>query len=111
MKTTDFIFAVISEEMGFIISCTVVVLFVILISKSIHIGKTSKDNYGTLISIGVSRNVFSTLLGKCRNEYRTYANYRNSASIYKLRRKRNAHKCCRTWIITFVKRTKKIEFI
>ena len=54
MKTTDFIFAVISEEMGFIISITIVVLFVLLISKSIHIGKTAKDNYGSLISIGVA---------------------------------------------------------
>lgn len=54
MKTTDFIFAVISEEMGFIFSCLVVILFVLLISKSIHIGKTAKDNYGALISVGVS---------------------------------------------------------
>ena len=54
MKTTDFIFAVISEEMGFIISCTIVILFVLLISKSIHIAKTAKDNYGSLISIGVA---------------------------------------------------------
>ena len=54
MKTTDFIFAVISEEMGFVISCTIVILFVILISKSIQIGKTAKDTYGSLISIGVA---------------------------------------------------------
>ena len=54
MKTTDFIFAVISEEMGFVVSCLIVVLFVILIAKSVHIGKTSKDNYGALISIGVA---------------------------------------------------------
>ena len=54
MKTTDFIFAVISEEMGFVISTAVVILFVLLISKSVHIGKTAKDNYGSLISIGVA---------------------------------------------------------
>lgn len=54
MKTTDFIFAVISEEMGFVVSSIIVILFVILISKSIQIGKTSKDLYGSLISIGVA---------------------------------------------------------
>ena len=54
MKTTDFIFAVISEEMGFVISCVVVLLFVFLIVKSVYIGKTAKDNYGSLISIGVA---------------------------------------------------------
>lgn len=92
MKTTDFIYAVISEEMGFIVSSLIVILFVFLIAKSIHIGKTAKDTYGSLISIGVSRNVFSTLFRKCRNEYRINANYRNSTSIYKLWWKCNAYK-------------------
>lgn len=54
MKTTDFIFAVISEEMGFVISCLVVSLFVLLIAKSIYIGKTAKDDYGSFIAVGVA---------------------------------------------------------
>lgn len=54
MKTTDFIFAVISEEMGFIISCAIVIMFVLLIAKSISIGKSAKNNYGALISVGVA---------------------------------------------------------
>ena len=54
MKTTDFIYAVISEEMGFIVSSIIVILFVFLIAKSIHIAKTAKDTYGSLISIGVA---------------------------------------------------------
>lgn len=53
MKTTDFIYSVISEEMGFIISTLVVILFVLLIIRSIYISKTAKDNYGALISIGI----------------------------------------------------------
>src|SRR5699024_9434098 len=36
-KTTDFIFSLISEEMGFIISATVIVMYVILITKSIFV--------------------------------------------------------------------------
>lgn len=54
MKTTDFIYSVISEEMGFIISTLVVILFVLLIIRSIYISKTAKDNYGALISIGIA---------------------------------------------------------
>lgn len=54
MKTTDFIFAVISEEMGFIFSSLTVLLFVLLICKSIYVGKTAKDDYGALIAVGVA---------------------------------------------------------
>ena len=54
MKTTDFIFAVISEEMGFVVSCLIVVLFVLLIVKSIYIARTAKDEFGALISSGAS---------------------------------------------------------
>ena len=54
MKTTDFIYAVISEEMGFVMSTLVVVLFVLLIGKSIHLAKTAKDDYGALIVVGIA---------------------------------------------------------
>ena len=54
MKTTDFIYAVISEEMGFVASTLIVVLFVLLIVKSIYIAKTAKDEYGALITVGAS---------------------------------------------------------
>lgn len=54
MKTTDFIYSVISEEMGFVISVLVVILFVLLITKIISIAKSAKDFYGTLICIGVA---------------------------------------------------------
>lgn len=53
MKTTDFIYAVISEEMGFIISSVVIILFVILLARILDIAKTSKDLYGSLICSGV----------------------------------------------------------
>lgn len=54
MKVTDFIFAVISEEMGFIISALVVILFVYLITRGFFIAKTAKDDYGALIATGVT---------------------------------------------------------
>lgn len=53
MKTTDFIYAVISEEMGFIISSVVIILFVILLARVLDIAKTSKDLYGSLICTGI----------------------------------------------------------
>ncbi len=53
-KTTDFIFSVISEEMGFVISCTIIILYVVLITKSLYIAKTAKDNTGSLIASGIA---------------------------------------------------------
>lgn len=54
MKVTDFIFAVISEEMGFIVSVLVVILFVLLIIRGYSIGKSARDLYGTLVATGVT---------------------------------------------------------
>ena len=54
MKVTDFIYAVISEEMGFVFSATVVVLYVLLIIKGYGIAKDAEDVYGALIATGVT---------------------------------------------------------
>lgn len=43
-KSTDFIFSVIGEEMGFIIAGAIIVLYVVMISKSIYVAKTAKDD-------------------------------------------------------------------
>lgn len=53
-KTTDFIFSVIGEEMGFIFAATVIVTNVILITKAIYIAKTAKDNEGSYIAAGIT---------------------------------------------------------
>ena len=53
-KTTDFIFSVIGEEMGFIIAALVIVLYVILITKIVYIAKTAKDDKGSYIAIGIA---------------------------------------------------------
>lgn len=54
MKVTDFIFAVISEEMGFVVSSLVVILFVLLIVRGFCIAKDAEDIYGKLIAVGVT---------------------------------------------------------
>lgn len=53
-KTTDFIFAVIGEEMGFIIAVAVIILYVFMITKCIYIAKTAKDETGALIASGIA---------------------------------------------------------
>lgn len=53
-KTTDFIFSVIGEELGFIATGGIVILYIILITKSIYIAKTAKDNIGSYVAIGIA---------------------------------------------------------
>lgn len=53
-KTTDFIFSVIGEEMGFVIAGLVIILYVILITKIVYIAKTAKDDKGSFVAIGIA---------------------------------------------------------
>ena len=53
-KTTDFIYSVIGEEMGFIVAGAIILLYVYLITKCIYIAKTAKDKAGSLIAIGIT---------------------------------------------------------
>lgn len=53
-KTTDFIFSVIGEELGFVFAATVIVTNIVLITKSIYIAKTAKDNEGSYIAAGIT---------------------------------------------------------
>ncbi len=53
-KTTDFIFSVIGEEMGFIVAAIVVISYVFLITKSLFVAKTARDDIGTYIATGIA---------------------------------------------------------
>ncbi len=50
-RHTDFIFAVIAEEFGFVGGSTVVVLFLLLVTRIIYIGVNSKEAAGKLVCI------------------------------------------------------------
>lgn len=53
-KSTDFIFSVIGEELGFLVAAAIIILYVILITKALTIAKTSKDELGGLIASGIA---------------------------------------------------------
>lgn len=53
-RSTDFIFSVVGEEVGFIGSSIVILIFFLLISRLIKITKDVKDNLGGLITVGIT---------------------------------------------------------
>lgn len=53
-KTTDFIYSVIGEETGFIVAGAVILLYVTLITRSLYVAKTAKDDLGSYIAAGIS---------------------------------------------------------
>lgn len=52
-KTTDFIFSVIGEEMGFVVAGAVIIIYVILITKAVYVAKTAKNDLGSYIAMGI----------------------------------------------------------
>ena len=50
---TDFIFAVLCEELGFIGASVILIMFGVLLYRGIKIAMTSRDFYGSLVAIGV----------------------------------------------------------
>jgi len=61
-KTTDFIFSLIGEEMGFVVAASIIFLYVVLITKSIYVAKTAKDDLGSYIAIGIAGIFFFHML-------------------------------------------------
>ncbi len=51
---TDFIYAVIGEELGFIGGAIIIILFGLLLLRTVYIAYNAKDFYGILIVLGIS---------------------------------------------------------
>ncbi len=51
---TDFIFAVIGEELGFVGTASILVLYMLLIWRSMHIAMRAKDTFGSSLAVGIS---------------------------------------------------------
>ncbi|MFH0960781.1 MAG: rod shape-determining protein RodA [Pseudomonadota bacterium] len=58
VKHTDFVFAVLSEEWGFVGSFIVLMLFLIFILRGLGISSRSRDDFGTLLSVGFVSIIF-----------------------------------------------------
>ena len=86
-KTTDFIFSLIGEEMGFIVAAGVIILYVVLITKAIYVAKTAKDDLGSYIAMGIARCIFLPYGRKHWYDNGITTNNRYTTSICKLWRK------------------------
>lgn len=53
-RHTDFIYAVIGEEMGFVGTMTILGLYLLLIYRIVQIGKQARDRYGFLVCSGLA---------------------------------------------------------
>ena len=54
---TDFIFAIIGEELGFLGSMVVILLFMLLIWRGVYIARRVKDRFAGLLAIGITTQI------------------------------------------------------
>lgn len=54
VQSSDFIFSVISEEMGFVVSALVVILYVVLILRILKQAADARDLFSSFIAIGIA---------------------------------------------------------
>lgn len=52
--TTDSIFAIIAEEMGFLFAGAVILLFLLFVFQAIKIAKGAQDQFGKLLAVGIA---------------------------------------------------------
>lgn len=62
VKSTDFIFSVISEEFGFIISILVIIAFVVILLRILKVASTAKNVFGSMVAVGIFAMIFFHLL-------------------------------------------------
>ena len=51
---TDFIFAVVGEELGFIGTAVLLLLYLIILWRSIRIAQEASDTFGMLLAVGIT---------------------------------------------------------
>ena len=58
VRHTDFIFAVIGEEFGFVGALLVLLLLTLIILRCLHVARTAHDTFGALLAYGVAAMLF-----------------------------------------------------
>jgi len=59
---TDFIFAVLAEEWGFIGACVLIVLYTALLLRCFMVATRARDSFGVLLTFGLTTAIFSQAL-------------------------------------------------
>jgi rod shape determining protein RodA len=57
-KHTDFVFAALAEEMGFVGAFAVIILFTIILYRSVKIAQTARDYFGMFLATGIFAMLF-----------------------------------------------------
>ena len=61
---------------------SIVIIYVVLITRAINIAKTARDDLGSYIAIGIARNIFIPYVRKYWYDNRTSSNNRSATSIH-----------------------------
>ena len=85
---TDFIFSIISEELGFVGAAVVLVLFAVYGWRGFVAAMKAPDEFGRYLGIGITTMVVGTGAREPERSARTAADQRHPAPVYKLRRLR-----------------------
>jgi rod shape determining protein RodA len=54
VQETDFIYAVLGEELGFVGGAVVIALYFMFLMRMLTISRKSKDLYGSLVAVGIT---------------------------------------------------------
>ena len=66
---TDFIFAIIGEELGFVGCCVVIILLLLIVIECIVIGLRAKDTGGRIICGGAGQRICSLVFPNLRSRF------------------------------------------
>ena len=62
MRHTDFIYSVVGEELGFLGSLTVVLLYVVMVVRGYRLAALARDGFAGLMAVGVVTGLFFTIM-------------------------------------------------
>ena len=81
VQATDFVFATLAEELGFIGGVVLFVLFVLLLWRVLVAGWRSRDPFGTLFAAGVASMILFQLIVNVGMVLGRHADHRDPAAV------------------------------